>query len=132
MSHTRAALTIMGMAWGAALLCALVVTFGGHTPSASTPGPAPVVSAKMSTCEAPEGAMFNPCATLDSTQVQDRRPALDCGAVVSRIYATQNYTGSAAEQACVGLEDDYRVALALDYGMTPDQYAAAERGESQT
>lgn len=58
------------------------------------------------------------------------RPESTCRAAAYRIYLSQDYTGTDTERACFGMEDDPRVGLALDYGMTPLQYEQAEDGDT--
>jgi hypothetical protein len=53
-----------------------------------------------------------------------------CELAAQSIYDTQDYTGSATEQACFGEEDDPRVGLALDYGQTVAGYALSEASEA--
>lgn len=106
---------------------ALGITSGLTQHAQQAPSVAPSAA-----CEAPTtGHMtFNPCATLDPTQVQDHRPtAYDCDAVAAHVYATQNYSGTDSELACLGEEDDARVGLALDYGQTEAGYAASEAAQ---
>lgn len=52
-----------------------------------------------------------------------------CELAAQQIYDTQNYTGSATEQACFGQEDSNRVGLALDYGQTVAGYALSEAAQ---
>lgn len=50
-----------------------------------------------------------------------------CQMVAEDIAQTQDYVPSPLVRSCVGQEDDWRVGLALDYGMSPEVYAASER-----
>jgi hypothetical protein len=50
-----------------------------------------------------------------------------CQITAEQVYLAQDYTGDTLQYACLGEEDDARVGLALDYGMTQDVYAANER-----
>lgn len=121
----KALLFVLAWFWAATFTIAIMVGItGAHI--------APTVQAHTSACAAPAGAMFNPCARLDTTQVQDQRaPTLspECDEVIALVYRTHDYTGGPEEQICLGQEDDPRVGLALDYGMSADEYAAAERAQ---
>lgn len=74
---------------------------------------------------AAQGMMFNPCATLDPSQVQDRRVSQDeatCRAAAQEMHTTHDYTGTDTVVRCFGEEDSERTGLALDTGMTYEQY----------
>lgn len=60
---------------------------------------------------------------------RDTRNEAQCRAAAHRIGLTQDYLGTATERACFGEEDDWRVGLALDYGMTELEYAEAEAAD---
>lgn len=57
------------------------------------------------------------------------RNEAQCRAAAYVIYHTGAYSGTDTEVACFGAEDDPRVGLALDYGMTEAQYAETEAAQ---
>lgn len=70
------------------------------------------------------------CVAMVAThpaELSGRGKVTDCQLAAHHVYVTQDYAGSALERLCLGEEDDPRVSLALDYGYTPEAYAAAER-----
>lgn len=67
------------------------------------------------------------CALLLISAVLALAPAAPtasaCDVAAQRVYVTQDYTPAARD--CLGEEDDPRVALALDHGVTFDTWAAS-------